>query len=80
MIGKKLRSAVYAKGLSNFRVVNAFVVSARGELALFRNSSIGFTGKQRNNGMGNCARFVIQRTIIMYCHWWARNRALPFTR
>lgn len=32
VIGKKLRSAVYAEGLSNFRVVNAFIVNAQGEL------------------------------------------------
>lgn len=32
VIGRKLRSEVYAEGLSNFRVVNAFVVNARSEL------------------------------------------------
>lgn len=32
VIGRKLRSDVYAEGLSNFRVVNAFVVNEQGEL------------------------------------------------
>jgi isopentenyldiphosphate isomerase len=32
VIGKKLRSEVYAEHLSNFRVVNAFVVNTKGEL------------------------------------------------
>lgn len=31
-IGKALRSEIYAKGCSNFRVVNAFVVNSKGEL------------------------------------------------
>ena len=32
VIGKKLRSEVYAEHLSNFRVINAFVVNSKGEL------------------------------------------------
>lgn len=32
VIGRRLRSEVYAEGLSNFRVVNAFVKNAKGEL------------------------------------------------
>lgn len=32
VIGRKPRSAVYAERLSNFRVVNAFVVNSHGEL------------------------------------------------
>ena len=32
VIGKKLRSEVYAEHLSNFRVVNAFVVNSKGEI------------------------------------------------
>lgn len=32
IIGKKLRSAVYAEGLRNFRVVNAFLVNQQGQL------------------------------------------------
>lgn len=32
VIGKKLRSEVYAEGLSNFRVVNAFLVNSEGKL------------------------------------------------
>ncbi len=32
VIGKKKRSEVYAEHLSNFRVVNAFVVNSRGEI------------------------------------------------
>ncbi len=32
VIGKKLRSEVYAEGLSNFRVVNAFIVNSQGKL------------------------------------------------
>lgn len=36
IIGKKLRSEVYAEGLSNFRVVNAFLVNSEGKLWLPR--------------------------------------------
>lgn len=32
VIGRKLRSEVYAEHLSNFRVINAFVVNSKGEL------------------------------------------------
>lgn len=32
VIGKELRSVVYAQGLSNFRVVNAFVINDKGQL------------------------------------------------
>jgi len=32
VIGKKKRSEVYAKNLSNFRVVNAFVINSKGEI------------------------------------------------
>lgn len=31
VIGKKLRSEIYTEGLSNFRVINAFIVNAKGE-------------------------------------------------
>ena len=36
VIGKKLRSEVYAEGLSNFRVVNAFIVNSEDKLWLPR--------------------------------------------
>ncbi len=39
VIGKKLRSEVYAEGLSNFRVVNAFVVNSNGELWIPRRTA-----------------------------------------
>ncbi len=39
VIGKKLRSEVYAGNLSNFRVINAFVVNTRGELWIPRRSA-----------------------------------------
>jgi isopentenyldiphosphate isomerase len=32
VIGQKKRSEVYAEGLSNFRVINAFVVNSKGEV------------------------------------------------
>lgn len=32
VIGRKLRGEVYAEGLSNFRVINAFVKNSKGEL------------------------------------------------
>lgn len=32
VVGKKKRSEVYAERLSNFRVVNAFVVNQKGEI------------------------------------------------
>lgn len=32
VIGRKLRSGVYAQNLSNFRVVNAFLVNSKGQL------------------------------------------------
>ena len=38
IIGKKLRSTVYAEGLSNFRVVNAFLVNPQGQLWIPRRS------------------------------------------
>jgi isopentenyldiphosphate isomerase len=38
IIGKKLRSEVYAEGLSNFRVVNAFLVNLKGQLWIPRRS------------------------------------------
>lgn len=39
VIGKKLRSEVYAEGLSNFRVVNTFLVNSEGKLWLPRRSA-----------------------------------------
>ncbi|MBI2120326.1 MAG: NUDIX hydrolase [Parcubacteria group bacterium] len=39
VIGKKLRSEVYAEGLSNFRVVNAFVVNSKNELWIPRRTA-----------------------------------------
>lgn len=38
VIGKKLRSEIYAEHLSNFRVVNAFVINSRGEFWIPRRS------------------------------------------
>ena len=38
IIGKKSRSIVYAEGLSNFRVVNAFLVNTQGQLWIPRRS------------------------------------------
>lgn len=38
IIGKKLRSVVYDEGLSNFRVVNAFLVNIQGQLWIPRRS------------------------------------------
>lgn len=39
VIGKKLRSEIYAEGLSNFRVVVAFVKNAKGELWIPRRTA-----------------------------------------
>lgn len=39
VIGKKLRSEVYAEKLWNFRVINAFVINAAGELWIPRRSA-----------------------------------------
>lgn len=39
VIGKKLRSAVYKENISNFRVVNAFLINAEGKLWIPRRSS-----------------------------------------
>ncbi len=39
VIGKKLRSEVYAEHLSNFRVVNAFLVNSEGKLWIPRRSA-----------------------------------------
>lgn len=39
VIGKKLRSEVYAEHLSNFRVINAFVVNSKGELWIPRRAA-----------------------------------------
>lgn len=39
VIGRKLRSEIYAEGLSNFRVVNAFLVNSEGRLWLPRRSA-----------------------------------------
>lgn len=39
VIGKKPRSEVYAEGLSNFRVVNAFVVNSKGQLWIPRRAA-----------------------------------------
>lgn len=39
VIGKKLRSEVYAEHLSNFRVVNAFLVNAGGKLWIPRRTA-----------------------------------------
>jgi isopentenyl-diphosphate delta-isomerase len=36
VIGKKLRSEIYAEHLSNFRVVNAFLVNSEGKLWVAR--------------------------------------------
>ena len=39
VIGQKPRSAIYAEGLKNFRVVNAFVVNSEGKLWIPRRSA-----------------------------------------
>jgi isopentenyldiphosphate isomerase len=39
VIGQKTRSAIYAEKLSNFRVINAFVVNSRGQIWIPRRSS-----------------------------------------
>lgn len=39
IIGKKLRSEVYSEGLSNFRVVNLFLVNSEGKLWIPRRTS-----------------------------------------
>lgn len=39
VIGKKKRSEVYAENLSNFRVVNAFVVNSKGEIWIPRRAA-----------------------------------------
>lgn len=39
VIGKKLRSEVYAEHLSNFRVINAFVKNSKGELWIPRRAA-----------------------------------------
>ncbi|MES2345391.1 MAG: NUDIX hydrolase [Chlamydiota bacterium] len=38
VIGKKLRSQIYAEGLLNFRVINAFLVNSQGQLWIPRRS------------------------------------------
>lgn len=38
VIGRELRSEIYAEGLSNFRVINAFIVNAKGEFWIPRRS------------------------------------------
>ena len=38
IIGKKLRSEMYSEGLSNFRVVNAFLVNPKGQIWIPRRS------------------------------------------
>ncbi len=39
VIGKKKRSEIYAANLSNFRVVNAFIINSKGELWLPRRTA-----------------------------------------
>jgi isopentenyldiphosphate isomerase len=39
VIGKKKRSEIYAQHLSNFRVVNAFIINSKGELWIPRRST-----------------------------------------
>lgn len=39
VIGRKLRSAVYAEGLSNFRVINAFIRNSKGEIWIPRRAA-----------------------------------------
>lgn len=39
VIGKKLRSEIYAEGLTNFRVVNVFLVSSEGKLWIPRRTA-----------------------------------------
>ncbi len=39
VIGKKLRSEVYAEGLSNFRVINAFIINSQGAIWIPRRTA-----------------------------------------
>lgn len=39
VIGQKLRSEIYAQGLCNFRVVNAFLINQKGQLWIPRRSA-----------------------------------------
>jgi isopentenyl-diphosphate delta-isomerase len=39
VVGKKKRSEVYAENLSNFRVVNAFIVNSKGEIWIPRRAA-----------------------------------------
>lgn len=39
VIGRERRSQVYAQGLSNFRVINAFIVNSKGELWIPRRTA-----------------------------------------
>ncbi len=39
VIGKKLRSEIYAEGLTNFRVVNVFVVNSQGQIWIPRRTA-----------------------------------------
>ncbi len=39
VIGKKLRSEIYAEGLTNFRVINVFLVNAKGQLWIPRRTA-----------------------------------------
>ena len=39
VIGKKLRSEIYAENLSNFRVINVFIVNSKGEIWIPRRTA-----------------------------------------
>lgn len=39
VIGRKRRSEIYAEGLSNFRVVNVFIINSKGELWIPRRTA-----------------------------------------
>ncbi|MBP7770848.1 MAG: NUDIX domain-containing protein [Candidatus Pacebacteria bacterium] len=39
VIGRKLRSEIYAEGLNNFRVINAFLINSKGQLWIPRRTA-----------------------------------------
>lgn len=39
VIGRKKRSEIYAENLSNYRIINAFVINSKGEIWIPRRSS-----------------------------------------
>ena len=39
VIGKKLRSEIYAEGLLNFRVINVFLINSKGQIWIPRRTA-----------------------------------------